>query len=337
MGKYFFLFLSLLSGMIELGSIVYGIKMNFSILEIAGLGLAYQIGNLVPNPFKLNKNATIIISIISTCFYIAILFTKQYWILFSGFALIAMIVQSLRTSYKQKVHTALKRSSRIIGFFLAPFVSIPSTIVISTILVFGAIFSKYENKNFEFTKPKMRYIHLIMLMQQMHYFCYCYFVVIMIYKLAFTQNLAFSNLGFTSVCFALGWITYTWIPLLLKKDTYVKYYIISHVYLLAILLFMGIYHQSFILIILWILTGFGGGTGYCIEKIDLLDSNANSSDMIFIGNMGHILGVITGMLVFYVHNAMQSTLYLGAAFTLFATVMMAHYSFKSNNFKNIKN
>lgn len=328
MGKYFFLFLSLISGLIELGCILLGIHLKLSVMEVIGLGLAYQVGNLVPNPFKLNKTATTIVSLLSTSCFAVTLFTDQYWLLFAGFALIAAVVQSLRTSYKQKVHTALKRSSRIVGFFLSPLVNVPFILAISVILILGAVFSKYKNQSLEFVKPKLRYIHFIMLMQQMHYFCYCYFIAIMIFNLKFIQDLALPPLVSISICFALSWVTYTWIPLLLKKDTYVKYYIVSHIYLLAVLLLMALYPESVLLIVLWILTGFGGGTGYCIEKIDLLDSTANSDDMIFIGNLGHILGVAAGMITFTVFNTAYSTIFLGAIFTVLATVMIAHYNFK---------
>jgi hypothetical protein len=328
MGKYFFLFLSLISGLIELGCILFGIHLNLSVMEVIGLGLAYQIGNLVPNPFKLNKTATSIASLLSTLCFVVSLFSELYWLLFAGFALMAAVIQSLRTSYKQKVHTALKRSSRIVGFFLSPLVNIPFALAVSVILVLGAFFSKYKNQSFEFVKPKLRYIHLIMLMQQMHYFCYCYFIVIMLFNLKFIQDLAIPPLVSVSICFALSWVTYTWIPLLLKKDTYVKYYIVTHLYLLAVLLLMGLYPESVLLAVLWILTGFGGGTGYCIEKIDLLDSTANPDDMIFIGNIGHILGVAAGMITYTIFKTPSSTIFLGAIFTVLATAMIAHYNFK---------
>lgn len=329
MGKYFFLFLSFLSGAIELGFIIYGIRTNLSVLEIVGLGIAYQIGNLVPNPFKLNKWATTIVSGISLlCFGILLFYFQSYWLIFLGVALMAAVVQSLRTSYKQKVHTALKRSSRIIGFFAAPFISMEVSFVVSIILVFGALYSKYKNNKLQFLKPKIKYIHMIMLAQQVHYFCYCYFIAIMIFNLNFINKLPFSPLISVAACFALGWVSYTWIPLILKKDTYAKYYIISHIYLFIVLVLMGLYSESIFLVILWILTGFGGGTGYCIEKIDLAEGTSNENDMIFIGNLGHILGVLVGMGVYMIFKSYSSTLYLGSVFTAIATIMMIHYNFK---------
>jgi hypothetical protein len=50
MDRLIFLLLSTISGVMELGCILFGLSMRLSIIEVVGIGLAYQIGNLVPNP-----------------------------------------------------------------------------------------------------------------------------------------------------------------------------------------------------------------------------------------------------------------------------------------------
>jgi uncharacterized membrane protein YoaK (UPF0700 family) len=151
---------------------------------------------------------------------------------------------------------------------------------------------------------------------------------VLINQFSIAKNIAIPASVFICICFALSWVTYTWIPLILNKKSYTKYYVFTHIYLLVVLLLMGLYPQSVLLIVLWILTGFGGGTGYCIEKIDLLDKTANSEDMVFIGNIGHILGVLAGIATYYITGKENSTIYLGAVFTVLATVMIIHYHYK---------
>jgi hypothetical protein len=339
MNKAVFLLLSCISGMVELGGIFYTINNNYSIVEIIGIGLAYQIGNLVPNPLRANKFTTVIASCFSLLAFIAFQFyATNYYLLFIAFVAAAITIQSVRSLQKDNVGTTTKRSFRVLGFLVSPFVGIPGNIAISFLLVGICCFTTWSHRHNQLMKPRISSINLIMIFHQIHYFSYAYFVLLQLEHVAgiagWSNDL---NLLLAAAAFTLGWLTYIAVPHLYTKNTFAKYFIIGHCFVSLLLFLMGILHNSPMFILLWILTGFGGGTVFCIEKMNKITYHSSKPDMVFSENLGHIIGVCTGLFSYLIsgHN-FAFPYYTGAVFAAITMIFMISYHITNRRRQDIQ-
>ena len=318
MEKPIFLFLSFISGYVELGGLIYAISMELSILKIVGIGLAYQLGNLVPNPINFNKKFTFISSFLGLiCFCYLKFYSFNYYILFLAYIFIAMSIQSLRSIQKDKVSTTTKRSFRILGFLLSPFIEISIATIISLLLLIICTHTKWSNNKVKFEKPKFRFINIVMVVHQIHYFSYAYFILILI-----SNIINIKDIWLIGILFTFGWLTYISVPHILRGNMFQKYLIIGHIFLTIVLFSLAQSSNATILIILWILTGFGGGTVFCIEKLNHITNECRKSDIVFSENIGHIIGVLLGMLAYLLSYNIKLPIYLSSAFASLTAMLM---------------
>lgn len=325
MEKAIFLFLSLISGCIEMGGVIYGISIKLSVIQIVGLALAYQIGNLVPNPLKINKNVTILTSILSfCCFFYCKFINVEYFVLALGYVFIAMTIQSIRSLQKNKVSTSIKRSFRILGFLIAPFIGVTQNVIISAILILIVLYTRFPYKDMEFKKVNFKFLNGIMVVHQMHYFSYVYFAFI-----AISLLIGEMNLKILGVIIMLGWVTYTSVAHFLVKERYYKYFICGHLTLTVILFLLALNTGNMWSILLWVMTGFGGGTVFCIGKIRDETNECSKDDIVFSENIGHIMGVISGIIIYYLTNDLAAPVYLSSAYALTACTLMIIHSKKA--------
>lgn len=315
-----FLILSLISGILEVGSIIYGLRLHISVEYIIGLGIAYQIGNLFPIPINLNKTLLIIISFCSIVVSAIYIFTSKYIFLFLTVTFLSLAIQELRAQNKADLNTSIKRTLRILGFLLTIFISKYCFLIFSIVLVgLSMAYYKNNNKKVTFYYPnRMKYIHLIMLVHQLQYFTYCYFIILNV------ADIVYEKYWVLSLCFVLSWLTYSYIPNLVKGDKYIKYLIFGHAYLLVIL--FGMFFSNGILkIVFWIFTGFGAGTVFCITELAKKERNFVSSDMTLVENYGHILGIIIGLFLYKVTININSPILLGIIFTFLVILFSCIY------------
>lgn len=292
-----FLLLSTFSGMVELGCILLGLTLHLPLLLVVIIGLAYQIGNLVPVPVQLNKAFTIGAGVLALlCLSLAFLPGVQLIFLCAGYSFLAMSLQSLRAIHKSQVSPSLKRSFRILGFLLAPLLSLPLSIGIALLLLPLACLSDFPaaRTQVQLLKPRLTVINWIMIVHQMHYFSYGYFIVCIIYQ--YTQ----SSVWLVAFVFILGWISYTSLSHLLRGQRYMQYFVLGHTWLALILILLGLSTNGLLAMLLWILTGFGGGTVFCLEKINERTNQSSKEALIFSENIGHILGVALGILAYQI-------------------------------------
>ncbi len=323
MEKIIFLLLSLISGCVELGGVVYAISMKLSILNIVGIGFAYQLGNLVPNPVKFNKALTFTSSFLGLiCFCFIKFCSYNYWILFLGYIFIAMSIQSLRSLQKDKVSTTTKRLFRILGFVVSPFIQIGTAAIISMILLVVCLYSKWSDNKIKLVKPNFKFINAIMVVHQIHYFCYAYFILILIAKMV---NI--NSLWLLGILFTFGWLTYISVPHILIGNKFARYFIAGHLLLTVILILLSQSSDISLIIVLWILTGFGGGTVFCIEKLNHMTKDCCKSDIVFSENIGHIIGVLIGMFVYLLSDNISLPIFISAAFAGLTALLMTVYNF----------
>lgn len=328
MEKIKFLFFSSISGLVEVGFILFGIYLNLSIEKIILLGLAYQLGNCVPNPIKLNKKGVQAISIIGLVSTIMYKVTDIYTLLFISAMCLAISIQSIRSVQKGKVKTWIKRSFRIIGFILSFTLNIWTILAIYIITILSLISINFTNSKILILKPKIKFINIIMIVHQIHYFLYCYFIVLLIGE--FTND----NAYLIGILFALGWLTYSFIPQIVRGTNYKMYLVIGHIYLTIILAMLS-FANGFSIIVFWLLTGFGSGTVYCISKVDEEDSiNYDESSMTFSENIGHVVGILFGLILYLITNNLRMPIYFAVVFAFSTAVLMLIYNSYWRGYKN---
>lgn len=319
-----FLLFSMLSGFVELGNIFWTIYNDNSVLACIGLGLAYQLGNLVPVPIKLNKNvnlALIVISIFLVSIYNFI--NANYWILFLLIILTAMSIQNVRSIMKDSVSTTVKRAFRILGFVLAPICYNEKVLFGIIIFIFIVTVMQQNNQEFKIDKCKIKFINLVMIFHQMHYFSYVYFIIyIMIF-----HNIHWSKLIYGCI-FALSWLTYIVMPHVFCKESYAKYFIVGHLFLTLTLICMILFRDNNLIILFWIITGFGGGTVFCIGKINGIKKFCSKNDLILSENIGHILGVLGGITIYSITDSIYAPIILSAICAFLAMIGMLTYKIK---------
>jgi uncharacterized protein YacL len=76
---------------------------------------------------------------------------------------------------------------------------------------------------------------------------------------------------------------------------------------------------------LWVLTGFGGGTVFCINKINEITEESSKSDIIFSENLGHIAGVVIGMFTYAITDRIDLPMYQSFIFAGATALLMTLY------------
>lgn len=316
---FIFLLFSCLAGFIELGSLIFALQNSYTIYEVLLLALAFQVGYFFPNEIEISKKLLIPLTFLCLCLYLSTIFvSNNYIILLFATLLVSICIQTVRGKQKGNVSTALKRSSRILGFALSFMFTLPIVSILCCIVLFFIIIS---NNNFitRIHFEKLKFHQLIMIAHQMHYFSYSYFILIILMLLGGYQGI------FASCIFVLGWIPYTLIPIILRKNSYILYFIVGHVFLVLVLLIMSFTTNINLRIFLWIITGFGGGTVFCIEKILKRYNDFNKAALTFSENIGHVLGIASGIGIYLIFKSTNIVIISASIFAAITVVLMIIY------------
>jgi hypothetical protein len=321
MKKFLYLLLNIFSGYVELGVILYTLSLQYSPLKIIGIALAFQIGNLVPVPIHLNK-LSIYFSLMISIIFILFSYTyhKQYFILFIGILFLSVAIQLIRYNCTEKTSTTLKRISRVTGFIIAPIFSIFIILFVLFLLFVCTIMLNAHNKKIFIIKPKLNFYNITMIIHQMHYFCYTYFIIIILHNL-----MKFSS-GLICIFFTLVWITYITTSHFFNKNTYKKYFVIGHLFLFVILGLMYFNFSKYLTVVLWICTGFGAGTIFALNRLNKKFIPYDENAMEYSENIGHILGILLSLLLYAIDKNVFLPIAGAAALVLFAA---GYFHFKT--------
>jgi hypothetical protein len=316
-----FLCLSFISGMVELGSVTFLWNKNVTLLEVIGIGLSYQIGNLVPIPIKPNWLTSLLLACCSLTFFVYINSTTfNYYVFFLAISLFAGCLQLARSISKEKVNISIKRLARVLGFLCAPFITTHGFIACCLIVLIILFNSRRKIGKSELYFPKISFLHTIMITHQIHYFCYSYSILFWIMTLLSNQMLA-------GVIFSLGWFSYISVTFFLRGSSYIKYCVAGHLLLTSILILLAFAQKPLLIITLWILTGFGGGTVFCISK--LLEKNTITSmpkSITFSENIGHVFGVFISLVLIYLSKSIFVTILVAATFSFLTVLLLLIYA-----------
>lgn len=321
MKKVLFFLLSTITGFVEVGVVIYAMQQGFSIVQILLLVLAYQFGSFFPTNISVKKMWRIIFGIITLAFSVTLCVTPLYGVFFATILTLSPCLQMARSLQKNTVRTSQKRVFRIIGFGLSPLLSPFTLLGVSIVTFIIALTQKSEFKN-SITLPKLRPQYFIMVVHQMHYFSYAYILLIIAGKLDNYHGF------FTALLFVLSWITYTSAQYIFNGKKYYTYLINGHVFL--VLVISGIALTTFVplKIVLWVLTGFGGGTVFCIKEILKSKRGYDYHALESSENYGHVLGVFCSIILYVLFFTLNASIYF-AAFCAAGTALLAIISYKN--------
>lgn len=315
------------SGMIEVGALLWGIGAGYSVEAAIGLAIAYQIGNILL--FFLNRKLRriqyVFAIIACICAGGVILLQNtvlRYWSAFACFALLSTIIQTLRSAVKSKEPRWRKRVFRVLGFLISAVMYQYGAYALAIIAVLTLILTvcspKYEDDcwltkliNGQYGKNR---ICLAMTVHQMHYFVYCY-CMLLIALFAYKSPLA-----------ASFWFVANWIPYILteplvkltKTKAWLYFLIGGHILVAGLLIgmYITVEQYSIIAMILWAFTGFGGGNVFCIKNSLLKYKEYHSQVWVFSENVGHFLGVVIALVVYHLTQSLSPMMLLGSFFAL---------------------
>lgn len=228
-------------------------------------------------------------------------------------------LQILRSGYKSEVCTTNKRLCRVIGFMTSPLLgAAPAPILaLITFILMIAVSKKHIEKT-ELQIEPLTGIETGMLFHQLHYFTYAYCVPLFLLTSGFSEWVAAS-------LFVGTWITYICAKPLYKllRIRSVKHgFFAGHAILALTLLGMAYVWDISVLaiIVLWICTGFGGGTVYCITAIDEQLGREGPGQMVLAENFGHLGGVLIAAFLSMVSNTLQIQVVAAVVFVLLSMV-----------------
>ena len=314
-----FYLLSMITGILECGWIACGIVHGMSLWQILCYLLSYHLGNLFPKPCSLPKNVLFLFCSVSlTASVILSVFpvpdTVGFILTCLCLFLLSAVIQSVRDSMKTDGNRLLKRFSRVAGFALSPLAAfIPQIILFSAVAVAFCGLIKHNSGRFRFAFPGFQGGYsLVMLFHQLHYFFYAHITlaavslalskqppVIKALEYAFTRNPAVFGSLAGALLFCGTWVTYMSVEPavsgLTKKLMPVFY--TGHTAVFVLLFFMSFVTDTTLFIILWLLTGFGGGTVYTITAKAKQSGKYNKDSMTVSENAGHTLGLLAAVIV----------------------------------------
>jgi hypothetical protein len=157
--------------------------------------------------------------------------------------------------------TAHKRAARVLGFLAAPL--IPLWLSAAGVLAAIALSARLCSHSPGHVRPRvlLRPIELVMVLHQMHYFSYCYGLLLILASLP-------GGSGLVGLWFGIGWITYLSAERLWSRAPLAVALVCGH--LVVALTLTGLAtlgHVGWIAVLCWALTGFGGGTVFCLTHV----------------------------------------------------------------------
>jgi hypothetical protein len=312
-----FFLLSSITGVLEVGAVIYAILQDFSVVQVLLLVLAYQLGCFFPTNVAVRKVCLIALGLSSVVLALMLSLFPSFWLMMLSILFVSPCLQTARSLQKSTASTGAKRLFRIIGFGLAPLFSPLLLLAISITTLVIVIIQKNDNKNrLQFSALNSDYA--IMVVHQMHYFSYAYIVLII------ASNLDNFHGFLTALIFVLGWITYTSTQYILRKKKNYTYLICGHLLLFALISGIAIVSSETIKVILWILTGFGGGTVFCIKEILKSKQSYDNHTLESSENYGHILGVLCSIILFSIFGTLNAPIYF-AAICAASTALLAAF------------
>lgn len=319
-----YLTLSFLSGFVELGAVILVIRSEQPMYQIPLIGLAYQMGALFREPIELPSWQYYIAFLLSA--FSSIFAIQSPMLLFPAIFFLSVGIQGTRgmVSEQHKIGTVVKRVSRVLGFACSGFLSLKILPVIAGIALLAIL---PLAKNYK-TSPRISVknnlkpgpLGWIMMIHQSHYFSYAYIV-----PLLFIANYKIDP-KMAGLLFCIGWLSYISSQKLFGEKALIRSFIIGHILVSVTLALAFFYFDNSLvfLLTLWFLTGFGGGTVYCLRKLRA-SSTTDKSDLDSLENVGHVFGLLVCVAILKIYNVPQTVFVIAS---LLAATTLILFSLK---------
>lgn len=301
--------LSAWSGALEIALPVAFILNTKSIIFV-GIGMTiFQCGYISREIFaklKVGVFTALIIMVISTSVLTLSFILKFTYGQLGSLFLVASGIRYLRSYGKEnfRFNTNKNNYSRQIGYILGGLLSyqipylcllglVPSALIFSNRYAFHL--KPKPTLPSSWLKKQIAPFVIFEFFHSLHYFTYCYILLLIFWHLL-------QSYGFLiGAIFALGWVGYN--ILYVRLTTFQRLpVILGHMVVGLCLLAMIPFTNLMLLILLWILTGFGGGTNFAVRfgirnNIHQLFEYRDTAE-----SAGHILGPLLGCLIVYYIN-----------------------------------
>ena len=354
-----FYLLSMITGVLECGWIVSGIVQGLPLWQILCYPLCYHLGNLFPKPFSLPKRALLVfcsVSAIAAVILVAAPLPEEVRFILTCLCLflLSAVIQSVRDSMKSDGNRLLKRVCRVAGFALSPLaVAVPETILFAAAALAFLGLTGYAGRKLRFTLPGSQGGYsLVMLFHQLHYFFYAHITlaaaglalgkqepVIKALGYAFARNPALFGAVAGALFFCGTWMTYMSVEPITSRLTkkIMPVFFAGHSAVFVLLLAMSLVTDTTLFVVLWLLTGFGGGTVYTITAKAKQSGRYDKASMTVSENLGHTLGLLAAVIVSAVFGASSPDIMLvcGALSALAAMFCMTFTAGKEKHNESI--
>jgi len=325
-----FYLMSLLTGVLECGWIAFGAVHSLPIWQILCYPLAYHIGNLFPKPFSFSRSMLRIMCFLSAMAgiltFVVQLSEKAVFVLTCiALFLLSAVIQSVRSGLKSDGNRLLKRVFRVGGFALAPLAAaVPSVILVLSAIIAFLVLNEYKGKHGMMRITGQNGFSLVMIFHQLHYFFYAHITLASMSLLLSHVNAA--GVVYAAFLFCGTWVTYMSVEPIVSRLTsrIVPVFYVGHIGIGIILFAMHYVTSVPVFIVLWLVTGFGGGVVYTISAQAQATDSYRKDSMTIAENIGHTLGLLTAVIIAVAFGELsqQIMLVFGSVSALLAVVSM---------------
>jgi len=308
-----FYVLSLLSGFFELAPFVAALR-GEGVLPALIVVLCYQLGNAAPCPLRLSQLSIKTAALAGAAFLAVYFKTGFFPLLCAATVLASAAIQSARSMVKSSASKPLKRLLRVAGFALGLF-GAPLTLLLAGTAAAAVICGgKAGAGRNSLVLPRLNAVNAAMILHQVHYFSYCYAAI------AFTA--ARAGMAAALLLFLAGWVVYISAARLYRGHGLAPSFFAGHS--LLVLLLLGIFFAPSMAVkaVLWVLTGIGGTTEFCLAKLSL-ERGGSADGGTFAENAGHVLGAALSIAVYAIAKDLLPAVLVSAAAALGAIALMA--------------
>lgn len=318
------------ASLLELGPIAGLLYWHQGILPVLAAGLAYQVGNLMPRPAVITGRLAIgIAASLGATLLLFIPLAHPLW--FFAIAVLSWTLQAVRRNITAKEGsdlptTAQKRGARVAGFVVATLTPMPIWLAL-VLLAIAVTLPLVHPRTDSISRDRRIVGHRLewtMLFHQTHYFSYAYAVPLLV------ASPALGGVPLTGVWFAFGWVSYLSAETLWRRLPPFPVFIGGHLFLTIVLVLLTLMSAApWVSVALWILSGFGGGTVYCLALLHkrerLPHTNLERAE-----DAGHLLGVTFALACVYFLNWSANLLpAMGSAWAFVAALSMVTVVFSS--------
>lgn len=307
------------ASLLELGPIAALLYQGHDITAVLLAGLAYQVGNAAPRPLQHPLALGVIALAAALVLYLASPASAS-WL--TAIAALSWTLQAVRRNVAAQsapTPTAHKRVARVAGFILATLAPMAVWLALTLAGLALALTRMRKGAAAEADVGTKAWTHLewTMVAHQTHYFSYAYAIPVLI------ADPLLGGVGAAGFWFACGWVSYLSAETLWRRFPLRTVFVTGHLCLAAILALLTLTSGAPVLsVVFWILSGFGGGTVYCLTQLQKNNCGA-PGQLERAEDVGHLFGVALALgAVSVFHFAADDLPAVGAVCALAAAFLL---------------